>query len=137
MPLIDDVMRRMVAKGFRPGLPASELQVRTLEKQTGPLPADYRSFLLTFGGGQQGVPEAWRGLWRIEDLWTLNLRYPVPVNFPGLLAIGNQAFMLYALDLRDPDRPAVVSLGFSSSVWDDVLVEADSFSEWLNAIVPK
>jgi len=137
MARIDDVMRRMVAKGFRAGSPATEVHLRVLEKRTGALPADYRSFLLTFGGGEPNSPDAWRGLWRIEELWTLNVRYRVPGNFPGLLAIGNQAFMLYALDLNDPDRTPLVSLGLSSSLWDDVLKEADSFAEWMDAIVPK
>ena len=137
MALIDDVMQRMVRKGFRPGSSATEVQVRTLEKRTGPLPEDYRAFLLTFGGGESGSPYAWKGLWRIEDLWTLNVRYRLPDNFPGLFAIGNQAFMLYALDLNNPDQPPLVSLGLSSSLWEDVLKEADSFAEWLDAIVPK
>lgn len=137
MAKIDDVMQRMVRKGFKPGASATEVQVRTLEKHTGALPEDYRAFLLTFGGGETGSPYAWRGLWRIEDLWSLNVRYRLPENFPGLLAIGNQAFMLYALDLNDPDRTALVSLGLSSSLWEDVLKEADSFTEWLDAIVPR
>jgi hypothetical protein len=136
-PSIDAVMRRMVAKGFRPGSPATEIQVRALERHTGRLPEDYRSFLLTFGGGESGAPEAWRGLWRLEDLWSLNGRYHLPQNFPGLLAIGNQAFMLYALDLNDPAATPLVSLGLSSSVWGDVLKEAESFTEWLDYIVPK
>lgn len=134
---IDDVMRRMVARGFRAGIPATEMQVRSLERRTGPLPPDYRDFLLTFGGGEAGAFEAWRGLWRIEDLWTLNERYHLPDNFPGLLAIGNQAFMMYALNLHDPDRAPLVSLGFSSSLWDDVLEEADSFAEWMDNHVPR
>ncbi len=136
MARIDDVMRRMVEKGFRPGSSATETQVRSLERHTGPLPPDYRAFLLTFGGGERDAPEAWRGLWRHEDLWSLNQSYHVPENFPGLLAIGNQAFMLYALDLNDPDQPPLVSLGLSSSLWEDVLKEAESFAEWLDAIVP-
>ncbi|HTF57040.1 MAG TPA: SMI1/KNR4 family protein [Planctomycetota bacterium] len=133
---IDDVMRRMREKGFRAGTPSTEIQVRRLEKEFGSrLPDDYRSFLLAFGGGESGAFEAWRGLWRIADLWTLNSRYHVQENFPGLLAIGNQAFMLYALDLRGEAAP-LVSLGLSSSLWEDVLLEADSFTEWLDAIVP-
>lgn len=137
MSLIDDVMRRMVAHGFRPGSPASELQVRALEKRVGALPDDYREFMLAFGGGEKTAFEAWRGLWRIEDLWIWNERYHVPENFPGLLAIGNHAYMVYALNLTDPDRATLVSLGLSSSLWDDVLTEADSFAEWMDAVVPK
>ena len=137
MSLIDDVMRRMVARGFRPGAPASEPQVRGLEQRTGALPADYREFLLTFGGGEPSAFEAWRGLWRIEKLWTWNESYHLPENFPGLLAIGNHAYMLYALNLKDPDRAPLVSLGLSSSLWEDVLIEADSFAEWMDALVPR
>jgi len=55
-------------------------------------------------------------LWRLEDVWSLNGRYHLQQNFPGLLAIGNQAFMLYALDLNDPDATPSFSLGLSSSV---------------------
>jgi hypothetical protein len=136
MARIDEVMNRMLARGFRAGHPATEIQVRALERHTGALPADYRTFLLTFGGGQPGAAPAWQGLWRIENLWALNESYRMPATFPGLLAIGNQAYMLYALDLNDPERMPLVSLGLSSSLWEDVLVEADSFTEWLDANVP-
>ena len=137
MARIDAVMDRMLARGFRPGQPASEVQVRSLERHTGDLPADYRAFLLTFGGGQPGASAAWQGLWRIETLWGLNESYRIRVNFPGLLAIGNQAYMLYALDLNAPGASPLVSLGLSSSLWEDVLKEADSFTEWLDANVPE
>jgi hypothetical protein len=137
MNRIETVMNRMVARGFRAGAPASEMQVRALERHSGPLPADYRAFLLTFGGGEPGSPQGWRGLWRIENLLGLNSSYHVQATFPGLLAIGNQAFMLYALDLTDPAQSPLVSLGLSSSLWDDVLREADSFAEWMDERVPK
>ena len=137
MNRIETVMNRMISQGFRAGTPASELQVRSLERQSGPLPDDYRSFLLTFGGGEPESPQAWRGLWRIENVWSLNASYKLPRTFPGLLAIGNQAFMMYALDLNDPARAPLVSLGLSSSLWEDVIKEAESFAEWMDELVPK
>ncbi|MBI4565966.1 MAG: SMI1/KNR4 family protein [Planctomycetes bacterium] len=134
---IDAVIDRMMSLGWKPGIPASEQQVRRLEQKVGAaLPTDYRSFLLIAGGGDPQASEAWRGLWRIGDLWTWNCRYHIPDNFPGLLAIGNEGFMVYALDLRRPESRPVVSLGLSSSVWDDVLQEASSFVEWMDRAIP-
>jgi len=135
---IDGVLERMIENGFKAGLPASEIQVRRLERELGAsLPEDYRSFLLSCGGGEPGAFEAWRGLWRLADLMSMNRVYHVQETFPGLLAIGNQAYMVYALDLREPGAAPLVSLGLSSSLWDDVLREADSFTEWMDERVPR
>jgi hypothetical protein len=135
---IDGVLERMIGNGFKAGLPASEIQVRRLEKEAGArLPEDYRSFLLSCGGGEPGALEAWRGLWRLGDIMSMNRGYRVQENFPGLLAIGNQAYMVYALDLREPGEAPLVSLGLSSSLWEDVLREADSFTEWMDERVPR
>lgn len=137
-PRIEEVLQRMISRGWAPGAPATEIHVRRFESSAGlRLPDDYRALLLFSGGGEPTAVEAWRALWRLANLWEWNVRFRIPDYFPGLLAIGNEAFMLYALDFRDPDRTPVVSLGLSSSTWDDVMEEADDFLEWLDRQVPR
>jgi hypothetical protein len=46
------------------------------------------------------------------------------------VGIGNDGFLVYAFDFRS-NPPVVVSLGMSSSLWEDVVTDADTFSEWL------
>ena len=126
----------MIRHGWRPGVPATAVQIRAAETRLAvSFPSDYRDYLLYAGGGEPGAFEAWRGLWRVGDLVAWSRRYAD--TFPGLLAIGNEAFMVYAIDLRRDDRAPIVSLGLSSSVWDDVLEDAGSFLEWLDVHVPK
>ncbi len=54
---------------------------------------------------------------------------------PGLFGIGNDGFLVYAFDFRGAG-PVVASLGLSSSLWDDVVTDADTFSEWLERRLP-
>ena len=49
--------------------------------------------------------------------------------------LGNDGFLVYALDYRE-SPPVISSLGLSSSVWEDVVVEADTFTEWLERRLP-
>ena len=64
-----------------------------------------------------------------------NRSYRIPWNFPGLFAIGNDGFLVYVLDYRTAP-PVVASIGLSSSVWDDVVTETDTFTEWLERRIP-
>lgn len=136
--IIEDIFQRMIDRGWAPGTPATEIHVRRFESDAGlRLPDDYRTFMLYCGGGEPGAVEGWRSLWRLVNLWEWNVRFHIPESFPGLLGIGNEAFMLYALDFRDPDRTPIVSLGLSSSTWDDVIEEAATFQDWLDRMVPR
>lgn len=123
----------MVAIGWRPGQAVRELRVGAIEIELGvSLPADYRVFLLEMGGGGM----RWRGLWDVEEIVPMNRSMPVFRWFRGIVGIGNEGFMVYALDYRRPGPPPVVTVGLSSSDPDDVQKEADSFLEWLEGTLP-
>lgn len=131
-----ELMERMRRKGWRPGGPAPDAAVARLEKEFDlSLPPDYREYLLAAGGGPSTAPEAYTGLWPLASLGVWNRHYRIPWNFPGLLGIGNDGFLVYAFDFRGP-APVVASLGLSSSIWDDVVTDADTFSEWLERRLP-
>lgn len=125
------LLARLRAGGFRSGGPASADAVARLEREFDlSLPADYRDFLLEAGGGPVTAPEAITGLWPLASIAPFNRRYRIPWNFPGLIGIGNDGFLVYAYDFRSAP-PVIASLGLSSSLWDDVVTDADTFTEWL------
>jgi hypothetical protein len=136
MRSVDQVLQEMSAKGWKPGGPASEEAVGRFEAEFDvTLPADYRRYLLAAGGGEARAPEAYTGLWPIQILSVFNRRYRIPWIFPGLLGIGNDGFLVYAIDFRG-ETPVIASLGLSSSLWDDVVTESDTFVEWLERRLP-
>ena len=98
-------------------------------------PPDYRGYLLEAGGGEVSTPEALTGLLPVRSLSLFNRTYRIPWNFPGIFAIGNDGFLVYVLDFR-AGAPVVASLGMSSSVWEDVVTESDTFAEWLERRIP-
>jgi hypothetical protein len=125
------ILQALRKRGWRPGGAVPEEAVRGLEKDFDvTLPADYRGYLLEAGGGDSLAPEAVTGLWPLKVLSIFNRRYRIPWNFPGLFGIGNDGFLVYALDFRSRP-PVIASLGLSSSVWNDVVTDADTFVEWL------
>lgn len=133
---VDDLMKRMRAKGWKPGGPADEESVARIEQEFDvTFPPDYRAFLLAAGGGNTTAPEAYTGLLPVKILSLFNRSYRIPWNFPGLIAIGNDGFLVYVLDYRSRP-PVVASIGMSSSVWEDVVTETDTFTEWLERRIP-
>ncbi len=129
---IRDVLRRLGARGWKPGGPAAEVDILRLEKEFDlAWPADYRAYLLEAGGGPATSPESITGLWPLSLISPFNRTYRSPWNFPGLVGIGNDGFLVYAYDFRGPS-PVIASLGMSSSLWDDVVTDADTFTEWLD-----
>ena len=128
---IREILDRLRASGFRSGGPATLEDVARFEAEFDlSLPADYREYLLAAGGGPFTAPEAVTGLWPLASLAVWNRHYRIPWNFPGLVGIGNDGFLVYAYDFR-PTPPVIASLGLSSSIWDDVVTDADTFTEWL------
>jgi hypothetical protein len=133
---IDDVMKRMHERGWRPGGSAAEDAVARVEKEFDvSFPADYRAYLLAAGGGDTQAPEAYTGLLPVKILSLFNRSYRIPWNFPGLFAISNDGFLVYVLDYRG-GAPVVASIGMSSSVWEDVVTDSDTFAEWLERRIP-
>jgi hypothetical protein len=133
---VDDLMKRMRERGWVPGGPAAEDAVARVEREFDvSFPADYRAYLLAAGGGDTMAPAAYTGLLSVKILSLFNRSYRIPWNFPGLFAIGNDGFLVYVLDYRG-GAPVIASIGMSSSVWDDVVTETDTFAEWLERRIP-
>ncbi|MBI2920081.1 MAG: SMI1/KNR4 family protein [Planctomycetes bacterium] len=127
-------MRRLIEELRRTGASlggiCSEAAVRALEQELRvPFPPDYRAFLLEAGG--PGARNPWRGLWRVDEVASLNRHLPVFQWFGGLFGIGNEGISVYALDYRRGMPPPVVLLAMSSSDWGDVMEEAASFETWV------
>ena len=120
----------MRAKGASLSGTCAEAAVLLLEQQLRvPLPPDYRAFLREAGGASaRGI---WRGLWKIDEIASLNRVLPVFQWFGGLIGFGNEGFSVYAFDYRRGPVPTVVMLGLSSSDWEDVTQEAATFEEWV------
>lgn len=111
-------------------MPATEAMVERVERELGVrFPPDYRTFLLLAGGPATG--KGWSGCWRLDELVSLNRELPIFRWFGGLVGIGNEGFIVTALDYRDGEPPCVVRLGLSSSDEEDVTREAETFVEWM------
>ena len=136
MSRVDELMKRMLSRGWKPGGPAADEAVGRIEKEFDvTFPADYRAYLIAAGGGDTTAPESYTGLLPVKILSLFNRSYRIPWNFPGLFAIGNDGFLVYVLDYRTAP-PVVASIGLSSSVWEDVVTETDTFTEWLERRIP-
>jgi hypothetical protein len=124
------LIAEMRTKGAALSGTCPEMAVHVLEQNLRvPLPLDYRAFLMEAGGASpRGV---WRGLWKIDEIASLNRVLPVFQWFGGLIGFGNEGFSVYAFDYRRGPVPTVVMLGLSSSDWDDVTQEAQTFEEWV------
>lgn len=127
---IPTLLQRMRAAGWGPGAGAPETEVLAAEAGLGlAFPPDYRRFLREAGG--LPPPRPWRGLFSLPELLSLNRALPVFRWYPGLLGIGNEGFLVLALDYRGGEPPSVATVGLSSSDPSDVIREAATFSEWL------
>ena len=128
-----EALRRAAGEGARG---SSQEEVAAAEAELGvPFPAAYRRFLLLAGGASR--TPAWRGLWRIDDLVSLNRSLPFFRWFGGLLGVGNEGFLVYALDYRaGGEEPPLVSVGLSSSDPSDVTRLAERFADWLGETLP-
>lgn len=136
MARVDDLMKQMRERGWRPGGPAGDEAVARVEKEFDiTFPSDYRAYLVAAGGGDTTAPEAYTGLLPVKILSLFNRSYRIPWNFPGLFAIGNDGFLVYVIDYR-ASSPVIASIGMSSSVWEDVVTETDTFAEWLERRIP-
>jgi hypothetical protein len=133
---IQTLLDRLRAAGWVAPPPAPEETVGEVEDSIGvPFPPDYRAFLLAAGGDPR--ESAWRGLWSLEQVRSLNRSMPIFQWFGGLVGIGNEGFVVYALDYRGEGSPPVVSLGLSASDPAEIEIEAASFSDWLEGTLPR
>ncbi len=133
---IEALLERLLRAAGAGALGANEEEVAAAEAELGvPFPAAYRRFLLLAGGASRAP--AWRGLWRVDELVSLNRSLPVFRWFGGLLGIGNEGFLVYALDYRaGAEEPPLVSVGLSSSDPSDVAPVAERFADWLGETLP-
>ena len=135
MARLRELLDRLRAAGWKPGSPVSLAEVDAAEMRLGcMLPPTYREFLVASGRANGSASHSWRGLWDVDQLVSLNKSLPLFQWFEGLIGIGNEGFMVLALNFREPTCP-VVSLGMSCSLWDEVNLEAESFEEWLAGTV--
>ncbi|MBI5367901.1 MAG: SMI1/KNR4 family protein [Planctomycetes bacterium] len=134
-PALAALFRRLAAAGWKPGPPVAREQVEAIEQSFRvPFPPDYMQYLIAAGRSTGGV--AWRGLWHADELLGLNRTLPPFRWFGGLLGIGNEGFIVYALDYRAGLPPAIVSVGLSASTPDEINPEASGFSDWLDQCLP-
>lgn len=131
MRSVREVLDRLRARGWSPASQGSEEEIRRLEREFDlTWPEDYREYLRAAGGGASTSIEAVTGLWPLPLISAFNRTYRIPWTFPGLIGIGNDGFLVYAFDFRE-SPPVIASLGLSSSLWEDVVIDADTFIEWL------
>ena len=131
MRSVREVLDRLRARGWSPSSQGSEEEIRRLEREFDlTWPEDYREYLRVAGGGTSTSIASVTGLWPLSQIASFNRTYRIPWNFPGLVGIGNDGFLVYAFDFRGTP-PVIASLGLSSSVWEDVVIDADTFVEWL------
>ena len=132
MSRIPTIVQRMQRAGWKPGGPITRAEVDAAEMYIGfMLPPAYREFLIA--AGKTEAP-TWRGLWNLQEMVSLNRSLPLFRWFEGLVGIGNEGFMVVALNYR-AQEPTVVTMGMSSSDWAEVVTEAESFEEWLAGTV--
>lgn len=132
---IDSIVKKMVSTGWQPGEMAREEEISIAEIELNVIfPEEYKKFLLLTGGTRAKKP--WKGLWSVEELIGLNKTMPIFEWFRPLVGIGNEGFIVYALDYRDAISQKIVSVGLSSSDWNDITVEAETFTQWLKATIP-
>ncbi len=135
MNRIESVLGRMKAAGWKPGSPVMLAEVDAAEMRLGFMfPSAYREYLVA-AGRANGPSSSWRGLWDLDQLVSLNQSLPLFQWFGGLVGIGNEGFMVVALNFREARCP-VVTLGMSSSIWEEINQEADCFEEWLEGTIP-
>ncbi|HET6202441.1 MAG TPA: SMI1/KNR4 family protein [Planctomycetota bacterium] len=133
---VDALLEGLVRAGGEGIRGASEAAVEAAEGELGvPFPASYRRFLLLAGGASRAP--GWRGLWRVDELVSLNRSLPLFQWFGGLVGVGNEGFLVYALDYRaEGEEPPLVTLGLSSSDPADVTALAERFEDWLRETLP-
>jgi hypothetical protein len=133
---IEDLLLRVARAAGGETAGASGEAIDAAEAAFGvPFPEAYRRFLEVAGAPSKSAP--WRGLWRVDELVSLNRSLPVFRWFGGLVGIGNEGFIVTALDYRGGGDPPIVSVGLSSSDPADVTLLAETFEEWLALGLPR
>jgi cell wall assembly regulator SMI1 len=115
---------------------ATEQLLQAAEKALGvELPADYRSFLEKFNGGEGFIGKHYLILWKAEDLDKFNRDYQVDEYAPGFLMFGSSGGGDgFAFDTRSaPYR--VMQVPFIGMSLDDAFFVSDSFTRLLERMV--
>jgi hypothetical protein len=125
---IRKLIARATAAKWKPGAPGSPSDILKAETQLGiTFPEDYRDYLAAGGLFQKNATP--RGLWKLDEIVSLNRTMPIFRWFRGVVGIGNEGITVYGYDFRD--TPILVSFALSASDWADVNEESKTFESWL------
>ena len=98
------------------------------------LDRDYRSFMLTRGGGEGSIGDGYLILWKMVELLPFNREYEVEKRAPGLLLFGSSGGGEgYGFDRRS-GRVSLVRVPFIGLSWRHAIEAVSSFGEFLGAL---
>lgn len=118
-------MRNLVTANSHDHLRTIEAELRI------EFPADYRQFIGDNDGLDADFGGSYLALWKLDDLVSLNIGYEMTDTLPGLVIIGSDGGgEAIAFDFRQTPPP-VVLVNFVSAGWDDAVVQAKTFSEFM------
>ncbi|MDQ6948991.1 MAG: SMI1/KNR4 family protein [Actinomycetota bacterium] len=111
---------------------ASEEAIREVEGELGiRFPDDFRTFVRAENGVEAWFGEMYLMLYRIETLPELHRIHDHESYLPGFVFFGSDGRgELFGFDFRSPSPP-IVMVGNVSSGWEDGLIQAGSFSEFM------
>jgi len=117
--------------------PASELEIRSLEKAVGtPLPCEYRDFLCVCNGGEGplAISPFWFQLFDVNFTLSLVRDDFYRKQFPGLFFFGsNGGLESIAFDMRGRSPWPIVAIDCIAGL-DSLLVISETFGDFIDAI---
>jgi hypothetical protein len=121
---------------FNGNLGASSSAIIAAEQALGEkLPADYVKFLQRINGGEGFVGKgAYAMLWRVEELFSMNLAYDAEQHSPGVLLFGSDGGgEAFGFDTRSYQWP-IVQVPFIGMDWNAAIPMGDTFDEFLQRL---
>jgi len=97
-------------------------------------PDDYRDFIATSGAIERDFGGAWLALYGIDQLVPLNNGYDLSESYPGLILVGTDGGGEgIGFDFRHA-TPSIVLVNFISAGWDEAIVQARTFTDFINQL---
>jgi hypothetical protein len=122
-----------ILKEFDSTYPASAEMVKDVELHFGiRLPTDYKSFMISRGGGEGFIGEQYLVIWQIGELIEFNRNYEAEKYAPGLVLFGsNGAGEAFAFDARPGENMIIRVVPFIGMALEDAIPIADNFEKFL------